>query len=364
MKKQLTLLSSLFLFFLIQNLKAQIAVNTDGSNADSSAIFDVKSTSKGLLTPRIDLVSTTDATTILGPATGLLIYNTRSGITGVNAEGVGFYYNSGTPASPIWVKMNNNTSSIYWKSTGNSAIDSVNNFVGTTDAKSLQLRTRNKSRINLTSNGITTIGDGTNQIKIDSTGHLTFEGGATTFTDLTVPPFSTYLSGSNSPTFVAMKNNGSGSRGVQTFTFQNVAAASEQEVFFSIQMPHSWKEGTTLYPHVHWSPQTATTGSVTWGFEYSWVNYDPTTPLAFPNTTIITATTASVGAGDVDKHLIVDFAPIIPSSSQNKISSIMMCRLFRNSSNAADTYTGDAALLSFDLHYEMDEIGSNSLYSK
>jgi hypothetical protein len=137
-----------------------------------------------------------------------------------------------------------------------------------------------------------------------------------------------------------------------------------KKYFFSIQMPHKWKEGSTIYPHIHWASQTATSGAVTWGLEYSWVDYNPSSPLAFPNTTILTATSASVSSGDIDKHLIVDLAPITPSGSQGKISSIIMCRLFRNSSNAADTYSGDAALLSFDVHYEIDAIGSNSLYIK
>jgi hypothetical protein len=42
----------------------------------------------------------------------------------------------------------------------------------------------------------------------------------------------------------------------------------------------------------------------------------------------------------------------------------MMCRLFRNSSAVADTYQGSAALLSFDFHYEIDGVGSNSQFVK
>jgi hypothetical protein len=131
-------------------------------------------------------------------------------------------------------------------------------------------------------------------------------------------------------------------------------------------MPHNWKEGSVIYPHIHWSPQTTgQNGSVIWGLEYSWVNYNSTTPIAFPNTTIITATTAAItGTSDVDKHLITAFSSITPSTSQDKISSIMMCRLFRNSSAVADTYQGSAALLSFDFHYEIDGVGSNSQFVK
>lgn len=358
------LLSLTFTLSTTISFAQNVAVNTDGSNPDASAMLDIVSANKGLLIPRIDLVSTTDAATIPSPANGLLVYNTRTGITGTGANGVGFYYNYGTAVSPIWVKLVTNDNTGYWKTTGNAGTDSAVNFIGTTDGKSLMVKTNNRKRVNISSNGITTIGDGTNQVKIDSAGHFTLEGSATNFNDITVAPLSTFRDGTNGPLFTSMKNNGSGSRGVQTFTFQDLSASNEQEVFFSIQMPHNWKEGTTIYPHIHWSPQTNTSGAVVWGFEYSWADYDATTPIAFPNTTIITTTSATVTGSDVDKHLITAFGSLTPSGTQGKISSILVCRLFRNSSNAADNYAGNAALLSFDIHYEMDGIGSNSLYVK
>ncbi|MBK9358918.1 MAG: hypothetical protein IPN08_16315 [Bacteroidales bacterium] len=204
---------------------------------------------------------------------------------------------------------------------------------------------------------------------VESDGTLRMDGNATAFTDLVVPVTAVRLGSGNSPEFVSMKNNGSGSRGVYTFTFENQSSSSnEQEVFFSVQMPHNWKEGTTIYPHVHWSPQTATTGVVVWGFEYSWVEYNVSTPIAFPNTTLETVSTISIANGDVDKHFITPFSAITPSTDQDNISGIIMCRFWRKSADAADTYggggTGNAALLSFDIHYEIDGIGSHTEYVK
>lgn len=356
----------LFITLSVQETTAQnIAVNTDGASPNSSAMFDIQSTNRGLLIPRVSISSTTDASTISSPATSLLVYNTNASISGSTADGIGYYYNAGTSGSPSWKKLATADATTFWKSTGNANTDSATNFIGTTDSKSLQLRTNGIKRINISSSGQTSIGDGTNQLIIDSTGHIRMQGAATVFTDLVVPPFSTYVGGSNPPLFVAMKNNGSSSVGVQTFTFQDQNSASnEQQVFFSIQMPHNWKEGSTVYPHIHWSPQTSGTGNVVWGFEYSWVNYDPTTPIVFPNTSTLTATTDAITSSSVDKHLITGFSSITPNANQGKISSILMCRLYRNSSNAADTYTGNAALLSFDLHYEIDALGSATLYEK
>jgi len=72
-------------FLSIPSLRAQVAVNTDASAPDASAMLDVKSTLKGLLAPR---VTTTQMNAIVSPADGLWVYNTTS-------EGF-WYYKLGT----------------------------------------------------------------------------------------------------------------------------------------------------------------------------------------------------------------------------------------------------------------------------
>ena len=84
----------LLLGLLPASMSAQISISATGADPDSSAMLDIQSTNKGLLTPRMTEVQR-DA--ISGPATGLLIYQT-DGKTG-------FYYNEGTPASPAWVRI-------------------------------------------------------------------------------------------------------------------------------------------------------------------------------------------------------------------------------------------------------------------
>ncbi len=68
-----------------------VAINATGATADPSAMLDVNATNAGLLAPRVTLASLTDATTIVNPATSLLVYNTGGAVP------AGFYYNSGTP---------------------------------------------------------------------------------------------------------------------------------------------------------------------------------------------------------------------------------------------------------------------------
>ncbi|AZA82873.1 hypothetical protein C1637_17995 [Chryseobacterium lactis] len=89
---------SILLLAIVGNayLSAQVGINTQ--TPDKSAVLDINSSNKGVIFPKIALTSSTDATTILSPATGLLIYNTGSG----GLSPAGYYYNTGTPAAPVW----------------------------------------------------------------------------------------------------------------------------------------------------------------------------------------------------------------------------------------------------------------------
>jgi hypothetical protein len=351
----------LLLFIWVDVCHAQnVAINATGSSPDTSAMLDISSSSKGLLIPQISLSTLTDAATIAVPAHSLLVYNTNASLSG----GKGYYYNSGTTGSPVWVKLS--TSGTEWQLTGNTGTNPATDYIGTTDSTNLLIKTKATQRIKITGAGITTIGDGTNNTRIEADGSLFLEGTATAFTDIVVPLFNSRLGNTNQAQWVQMKNDGSTSRGVYTFTFANQTTANEEEVFFSVQLPHNWKEGTAIQPHVHWSPQTTgQNGVVVWGLEYTWVNYVSAAPIAFPNTTIITTNTATItGTSDADKHMITSFASITPSNTQDKISSLLMCRFYRKSGDAADTYNGNAAVLSVDFHYEIDGFGSRTEFAK
>ena len=108
-KKLLTLTSKGFLtlFFILCTLHSvaqNVSINADGSAPDGSAMLDVKSTTQGLLIPRM---TEFERATIPNPATGLLVIQTNN-VTG-------FYYNNGTPGSPDWIRLetsDDNTQSI------------------------------------------------------------------------------------------------------------------------------------------------------------------------------------------------------------------------------------------------------------
>jgi hypothetical protein len=77
-------------FVLAISAKAQLGVGI--TTPDASAQLHVESSNKGILIPRI-----TSTANVTNPAKGLLVYQTGG------TEG--FYYNSGTSASPNWVQV-------------------------------------------------------------------------------------------------------------------------------------------------------------------------------------------------------------------------------------------------------------------
>jgi hypothetical protein len=97
MKTYALLFFSLFAFFGY----AQTGIGTTAPNA--SAKLEVAATDKGFLLPRM---TATQRGAIASPANGLLVYQTD----GV----VGFYVNTGIPATPVWTRVN-----MDWTRTGN-----------------------------------------------------------------------------------------------------------------------------------------------------------------------------------------------------------------------------------------------------
>lgn len=85
------IIPALLLVASLESYSQSVGVNTDGSAPDNSALLDVKSTSKGILVPRM---TEAQRTAIASPATGLLVYQTNNT--------VGFYVNNGTAAVPNW----------------------------------------------------------------------------------------------------------------------------------------------------------------------------------------------------------------------------------------------------------------------
>ena len=139
--------------------------------------------------------------------------------------------------------------------------------------------------------------------------------------------------------------------------------ASTTEVIHLIaQLPHQWKVGTTLGPHVHWMKTTSASGNVLWRFQYKWA---PIGGVLDADWTTADVTTTVGGTPDTDtanQHLISSFGDIDTTGKQ--ISDVLLMRFARIGSDGSDTYGADARFLEFDIHYAIDGFGSDGVFTK
>jgi len=151
-------LSVLLIFSITFSTYAQIGIGT--TTPASGSILDIQSADKGLMIPRIHLSNTNDAAAITpSPTTGLLIFNTNTAGVGITSVSQGFYYWNGSQ----WIRLQ--TSSNYWKTTGNDDVVNGTHFIGTTANADIDFRTNNVPRLRIPgeANQIQAMANGTNE---------------------------------------------------------------------------------------------------------------------------------------------------------------------------------------------------------
>ena len=178
--------------------------------------------------------------------------------------------------------------------------------------------------------------------------------------DYMIPGLSVKTSGASPPD---MAGGFAGDNTLDLYVFNGVNPL--EQVFFTLQLPHAWKQGSTIYPHVHFSPTHTNDGDtnervVRFGFEYTWANVNS---IFGAPATLNLDSDPFVPNVSLWKHLIAKNAGGIAGTGK-AVSSMLVCRLFRDPADAADTYPQDVALLQFDIHYEVDGLGSDLQYSK
>lgn len=173
--------------------------------------------------------------------------------------------------------------------------------------------------------------------------------------DLRIPLEQGRVAGGTVPSWAQVTDDGAGSKGVYSYHFAN-----GEEIWFTAQFPHAWKTGTFIFPHLHWQPTTNSNPSdnVGIGLEYTWVNPFDT----LQNTTIITRDVPT-GVNAAYDHLIHNFDNVGIDGDGFGISSMILCRFFRQAATVND-YPDEIVALEIDFHIEIDSIGSDETVSK
>lgn len=202
--------------------------------------------------------------------------------------------------------------------------------------------------------GIFRVGDiaGGNYLTVEGDGTIKMNGNATVFTDLT-PTCASIGTGVNAPVFSTFTD------ALRAYEFVGTGAQFK-EFFMAFQLPHSYKEGSNIVPHIHlYIPDDATGGVIKFQCDYVWTNIDTTGSVATTNLTGTITRTASQG---INNNAILSFGTI--TGTGKTISSILTCRIWRDPTDVADTFGSSVWSLSVDIHYEMDTLGSRTITTK
>lgn len=131
-------------------------------------------------------------------------------------------------------------------------------------------------------------------------------------------------------------------------------------LFCQVQLPHAWKIGSTLKPHVHWCKITSAANLVRWQIEYKWAKIGQVMDAAF---TTIADETPDVSDGDTAyQHALTALPDIVPAGDVD-ISDMLIIKISRVATVGA-SYGTRAVLFEFDIHIQTDTDGSLAEFEK
>ena len=135
-------------------------------------------------------------------------------------------------------------------------------------------------------------------------------------------------------------------------------AAGTNTVAIALQMPHAWKLERAISPHIHlWYPD-ANAGNSVWKLEYQFAKIGGNFAGSY---TSDTKTFAAPGAAN--RHELHAFDDIVMTGVDG-VSAMIVILLSRIGGDGADTYAAALPMLEFDVHYQVDSLGSDEETTK
>ena len=170
--------------------------------------------------------------------------------------------------------------------------------------------------------------------------------------DKEAPLSSAKVTGASQPTWSVFRDS------IYAYKF---SATATNEVWITFHLPHDMQlsytteDGTRtapkLYPHVHWASDGVDTGTVRFGFEYTYAK--GYTTQVFPASTTIYVEQASDGV--TYKHNIAEADDSTAITDADfEVDGLLLMRVFRDGSHANDTLTDDVWIFTVDMHYLSD----------
>jgi hypothetical protein len=127
-----------------------------------------------------------------------------------------------------------------------------------------------------------------------------------------------------------------------------------REAFAEFHIPHTWKPGTDMFPHVHFTLLSSAAGTVRWGFEYIFAQtHRSAGVIRYPETSQTIYIEQVVPAGSERIHFVAESEVGIPGEGL-EVDGMMLVRLFRDGAHPNDTFAQDVFGITVDLHTEID----------
>lgn len=194
-----------------------------------------------------------------------------------------------------------------------------------------------------------------NYAEFQDDGSLVFYGNATCFRDEFGPLIGAKL---ESPSSDILTNAAEGS-----ITFKATATTADY-ISMPVQINHDAKAGADVYPHIHWWQVSSNIPN--WLIQYRWQTNGSAKTTSWTNKKYVShAFTYTSGT----LNQITLFGGLTPPAGAG-VSLILQLRLLRDTTNAstlfsgADPQTGSVEATFYDVHIEVDTLGSREQYSK
>ncbi len=202
-------------------------------------------------------------------------------------------------------------------------------------------------------NGNARFGSTSSSSMFDSTGHQTMTGSARPWRDER-----------NDAINIKVQGTGAAVNTTElTVDFPTTTDLNDY-LYLNIQLNHDRDNTAIISPHIHWFQNQNAVPN--WLVQYRW-QVNGAAKQANWSSSACTTSAFTYSSGTI--HQICDTADITPPTNST-ISDIVQFKIFRDNDNdstvftSSDLYTGSVAMLAFDVHVQINSLGSTDEYVK
>jgi hypothetical protein len=141
------------------------------------------------------------------------------------------------------------------------------------------------------------------------------------------------------------------------FTTGATTNFADDHVYFTMQIPHSWKTNTAIFPHLHFVQTAANQTNNMWFMRYKWYSLGDAVPTVW--TEINSGSNAfTYVSGSI--HQIAELPSVGINGAGKSISSLLDIKIYRRGTIG----TGTVQMKQFDIHIQKDSLGSDGIVDK